>query len=331
MQPELLTTPDYIDEFMRAQLLERREKLEEYRSAFEVDPEIARLFNEVDAALARLDKGDFGVCEECHKNIEAERLIADPLVRFCLCSLSEAEQNALERDIELAASIQGSLLPNPELKDSPWEIGYKYEPAGMVSGDYLDLIDSGDGGFYFLLGDVSGKGMAASLLMSNLQAMFRALVPGDFSLGELMKRANNLFCESTPSSHYVTLVCGKAHSNGEVELSNAGHLPPVLVHNGEKKMLECAGLPMGMFCSSSYSTTKHKFAPGDTLLLYTDGITESLNHAGEEYGIERFVGSINGAPTLDGHISECLDRLSAFRNGHPRHDDLTIMGLAFKG
>lgn len=331
MQPELSHRPDFVEEFLRGQLIERREKLDAQRVALESNPEIARLFAEVDAALHRLDHDEFGICEECHKNIEADRLMADPLIRFCLCRLSEAEQAAHERDIELAASVQDSLLPDLAIADAAWEVDYKYEPAGAVSGDYIDLIPGKDGEMYFMLGDVSGKGVAASLLMSNLQAMFRALVRTGLPFCEIMQEANRLFCESTPSAQYATLVAGKAYRDGEVEFTNAGHLPPVLVSGSAKQTLECAGLPMGMFCGITFEKTKRKLAPGDTLLLYTDGVTESRNHAGEEFGLERFIGSINGAPTLGAKIGGCLDHLEAFRNGHPRHDDLTILGLTFKG
>ena len=106
--------------------------------------------------------------------IEADRLLCNPLLRFCLDHLSQDEQRALERDLTLAAGIQRTLLPRADWAIDGWQARYHYQPANLVSGDYCDLIES-DGSFLFLLGDVAGKGVAASMLMSNLHGTFRTL------------------------------------------------------------------------------------------------------------------------------------------------------------
>lgn len=110
-------------------------------------------------------------------------------------------------DLQLAFDIQQGLLPQAGIKCDKWHVYHAYEPAGIVSGDYVDIIEHGDE-FYFLLGDVSGKGMAASLLMSNLHAAFHSLVPMGLPMTELMKRANRLLCSSL-SNQYATLICGR--------------------------------------------------------------------------------------------------------------------------
>ena len=134
-----------------------------------------------------------------------ERLIANPLTRLCLDHLSPKEQRALEDDLELAARIQTGLLPQPSQKIDGWEIAYHYQPAGIVSGDYCDLISSDDQSLLFVLGDVSGKGVAASMLMAHLQAMFRTLISINLPLEEIVERASRVFCESTLPTHYATL------------------------------------------------------------------------------------------------------------------------------
>lgn len=322
-----------IDDSLREQLLERREKLQVATTWSGATAELARLLDEVDAALKRMNDGTYGLCEVCHDPIEAERLLADPVVRFCLGDLTRQQQQALEEDIELAVHIQHGLLPPSNMDAGAWKVAYHYEPVGFVSGDYCDLIRTDGGELYFALGDVSGKGMAASLLMSNLQAMFHALVPLGLSLDKLMERASRLFCENTLSTHFATLVCGKADETGAVELCNAGHLPPILLQHGEKLKLDATGLPVGIFSDIQFATNKLQLAPGDTLLLYTDGVTETTDIAGAEYGVERLLQSLDAPfssqPTE--LINSCVSCLADFRGAGIRADDLTLMALKFAG
>jgi sigma-B regulation protein RsbU (phosphoserine phosphatase) len=319
-----------IDDSLREQLFERRERLQVTASTSVEDAELRRLLEEVDAALNRLDDGSYGLCEVCHDPIEPERLLADPLVRFCLGDLTAQQQEALADDLELAVRIQRGLLPPSNLDAGAWKVAYHYDPVGFVGGDYCDLIQS-DGSLYFILGDVSGKGMAASLLMSNLQAMFRALVPLGLTLEKLMERASRLFCENTLSTHFATLVCGKASETGEVEICNAGHLPPLLIQDGGCVALDSTGLPVGMFSDEQFATSKLQLAPGDALLLYTDGVTETLDLAGAEYGTERLLQSLSAPrPALPTElINTCVSSLNDFRGEGNKADDLTLMALKF--
>lgn len=160
--------------YLRTELEQRRERLHEAMHSPAADASFSELLKAVDAALSRLDQGIFGICETCHSSIETERLLTDPLVRFCLDHLTSTEQRALESDLSLAARIQRVLLPKADLAPAGWELCYHYQPANMVSGDYCDLFEMGNG-LLFMLGDVSGKGVAASMLMSHLHATFRTL------------------------------------------------------------------------------------------------------------------------------------------------------------
>ena len=229
------------------------------------------------------------------------RLIANPLTRLCIDHLSAKEQRALEDDLELAAQIQTGLLPLPSQKIDGWEIAYHYQPAGIVSGDYCDLISSDDQSLLFVLGDVSGKGVAASMLMAHLQAMFRTLISIKLPLEEIVERASRVFCESTLPTHYATLVCGKADTSGGIEICNAGHLPPLLLRQGTVQSIEATGLPIGMFCNEHFSVSRFQMEKGDTLFLYTDGLSESRDGAGSEYGVERLSSllSANGGLAAD--------------------------------
>src|SRR5205823_9198791 len=127
----------------------------------------------------------------------------------------------LEKDLDRAWVIQGELLPKLNLRFNGWEVSYHYEPAGPVSGDYCDLVSTDSGDLYFLIGDVAGKGVAASLLMSRLQAIFRSLITTQLPVNELVERANHFFADTTMRPYYATLVCGKASADGQVEICNA--------------------------------------------------------------------------------------------------------------
>jgi sigma-B regulation protein RsbU (phosphoserine phosphatase) len=318
-----------IEPLLREQLIDRRQKLQTATSAFHRPAELTRLLDEVDAALHRMDIGTYGLCEVCHDPVETERLLADPLTRFCLGDLTPGEQRALEEDLELAARIQLGLLPPPTQKIDGWEVCYHYQPAGAVSGDYCDLIKGADESLHFVLGDVSGKGVAASMLMAHLNAMFRTLISIDLPLEQIVERASRVFCESTLPTQYATLVCGRANTSGEVEVCNAGHLPPLLIQENGVTSIAATGLPVGVFCSESFSVNRVQMSKGDTLFLYTDGFSESLDGSGNEYGAERLSRLLNDNHSLspDSIVSLCRNELHSFAEGRVPRDDLTLMAI----
>ncbi len=317
-----------IEPLLREQLIERRDKLKEAANGFVETSEISRLLTEVDAALHRMELGTYGICDFCNEPVESERLLANPLTRLCIGHLSPPEQEALENDLELAAQIQTGLLPQPTLKIDGWEVAFHYQPAGLVSGDYCDVITSRDESFHFMLGDVSGKGVAASILMAHLQAMFRTLVSLKLPLDQLLERASSVFCESTLPSHYATLVCGNVRPDGLVQLSNAGHLPPLVARKGNVRSIDATGLPIGMFCAEKFSVTEFQMERGDTLLLYTDGLSEALDVNGSEYGADR-VGqllALNHSLSPRQLLGTIVSEINAFRSGKLT-DDLTLMAI----
>ncbi|MBC7909648.1 MAG: SpoIIE family protein phosphatase [Pyrinomonadaceae bacterium] len=318
---------------LREQLLERREKLQIARADVDENAELLRLLGEVDAALGRMDDGTYGLCDVCHDPIESDRLLADPLVRFCLGDLTPAQQTALQDDLDLAAHIQRGLLPESHFRVDGWEACFHYEAVGPVSGDYCDLIKGEDGSLYFVFGDVSGKGVAASMLMAHLHAMFHTLVSVGMPLKTMVERASRVFCESTLPTHFATLVCGRADTSGEVEICNAGHLPPLLIQKGDVKRIESNGLPVGIFCDETFSASKLHLEHGDTLFLYTDGLSETLDGDGAEYGMERLTNLVSQSHTHppQGMVKACLADLSAFRAGTPKPDDLTMMAIRWNG
>jgi phosphoserine phosphatase RsbU/P len=314
---------------LRDQLLLRREKLETAAVKAQA-ANLVQLLDEVDRALERIDVGSFGICEACHGTVEARRLIADPLTRICLDCLKPEQARALEQDLELAARIQAGLLPKQDFAAPGWKVCYHYQPAGMVSGDYCDLVHDGRY-LYFMVGDVSGKGVAASMLMANLHAMFRALIPAGLPLAQLVERANRIFCESTLPTQYATLIVGRADDFGTVEICNGGHMPPLHVGPAGVRVVETSGLPVGLFCDQKFSTSKLEVMPGDTLVMYTDGVSEAENGDGVQYG-HNGLGKLLGAHHKLGPqeiVKRCTEEVLEFRRGLPSSDDQTILALQF--
>ena len=314
--------------YLRTELEQRRERLHAALRSPGADASLSQLLTAVDAALIRIDQGSFGICETCHDTIEAERLLADPLVRFCLDHLSDSEQRALESDLSLAARIQRRLLPEPGLAPDGWDVHYHYQPAGMVSGDYCDLLQTGSG-LLFMLGDVSGKGVAASMLMSHLHATFRSLAEAGLPLDRMVEDANRIFCESTFAGQFATLVVGCAAPDGSVEFVSAGHLPLLHIHSGGAISKDSTGVPLGMFCSARFPVHRLGLAEGDGLFLYTDGLTEARNGAGHEYGLGRVQGLAARHRGADAKalISACLSDLDGFRESLKQTDDLTLLAV----
>jgi sigma-B regulation protein RsbU (phosphoserine phosphatase) len=310
---------------IRQGLISRRQKLEKAIASAGGSRTLEDLLGEVEAALERLDKGAFGLCEVCQKPIEVTRLVADPFARVCIDHLSSDQQQALEDDLSVASKIQEGLLPQEEMQVFGWEAAYHYEAAGMVSGDYCDLLIHG-GNLYFIVGDVSGKGVSAAMLMTHLHATFRALVSQDLPLGEVMERASRMFCESTLPTHFATLALGKANASGDIDLCIAGHLPVLVRQASDVRKIGATGLPLGMFCDGSFSLAEAHLTPGDCLVLYTDGLTESVDSSGVEYGIDRLANLLVGLDQLSPKdiISACRRDLESFRAG-TAIDDLTLL------
>jgi len=317
------------DAALQSQLLERRKRLSTATADSKGSTSLVQLLHEVDAALERMNSGTFGVCETCHDTIENERLLVDPLIRNCLDHLSAIEQRGLQRDLDLAYEIQNGLLPRPDIRVDGWQVAYHYEPAGHVSGDYCDLIipERDSDTFFFLIGDVTGKGVAASLLMAHLHAIFRSLITANLPVDGLVSRANRIFCEGTMSTHFATLVCGRASRNGLVELCNAGHCFPLAVRGTGVQSIPSTGLPLGLFCDSEFSSRSITLEPGESLALYTDGVTELRNPASEEYGEPRLSAFLGNQRTLEPRnmIAASIGDLSVFRAGAAKTDDVTMM------
>jgi sigma-B regulation protein RsbU (phosphoserine phosphatase) len=165
--------------------------------------------------------------------------------------------------------------------------------------------------------------------MAHLRAMFRALVPAGLPLGTLMERASRVFCESTLPTHYATLVCGRAGEDGDVEICNAGHPPPLVVRGAAIESVEATGLPVGMFCSEQFGVSRVHLSAGDALLLCTDGVLEAENEARVAYASDRLRAILARSRDLPASsiVDACVDDLRTFVGGARYADDVTLMAI----
>jgi phosphoserine phosphatase RsbU/P len=319
-----------LQQFFRSELASRRERLQGAGVSAEAGV-LTHLLAEVDLALERLESGEYGLCETCHDPVEQDRLLANPLTRFCLDHLTEREQRALEQDLEMAARIQSGLLPRLDQQFHPWDVHYSFEPARVVSGDYCDLIPEQSGSLLFFLGDVSGKGIAASMLMSHLHGMFRSLASLSLPLPVIMERAGRMFCDSTLPSHFATLISGRAAPDGSIVVCNAGHLPALALRKDQIESFGSRSLPLGLFCEGTFEAESLSLGVGENLVLFTDGVTEAQNASGVEFGeteLSEVLTEHNGCPARE-VVDACRRRLRTFLGGGFASDDQTILVLRY--
>lgn len=317
--------------FLQRQLEERKRRLDTAIQLEGTSANLEALLNEVDSALDRFAAGTYGQCETCHLAVERDRLLADPLIRYCLDHLTKQQRAALQRDLDLASELQRGLLPPADLKVHGWDTSYHYAPIGPVSGDYCDLYPH-NGLLFFMLGDVSGKGVAASMRMTQLHALFRSLIGMGLPLKEIVVHINRFLCDSGLAGQYATLVCGCAGPGGEVEVFNAGHLPVIAIQRGAVRLLESDAFPLGLFREATFSAATVQLVCGDLLFLFTDGLSEADGDGGE-YGVERLTKLVEKQTSCcaGAVIAACLDDLRGFAGANPGMDDVTLLAIRHEG
>jgi sigma-B regulation protein RsbU (phosphoserine phosphatase) len=314
---------------LRGQLIDRRRRLEDSLRETGQVSDLVALLQQVDAALSRMEDHTYGGCKVCGETVDKPYLLANPFLEYCLCRLDEKQMTALQHDIDLAQRIQAGLLPRQDLECCGWLAHYRYEAAGPVSGDYCDILSAknGEGDLYFTMADVSGKGISAALLMAHLNASFRSLIDVDLPLSEIVARQNRMFLATGLPSHYATLVLGRADGAGGLEICNAGHVPPLLLREGEVQAVGTTGFPVGMVGDRSYEVVRATLEPGDSLFLYTDGLVEARGDADVEFGEDRLkrLLHMNRRLTPRALADACLADLRDHLKGVPHTDDMTLM------
>jgi sigma-B regulation protein RsbU (phosphoserine phosphatase) len=248
------------------------------------------------------------------------------------------QQEALRKELELASQMQNMLIPNP--KDLPHNqhllMNAFYKPHYEVGGDYFDCIELGDNKLGFCVADVSGKGMAAALLMSNFQATLRALFTSDISMDSLLQKLNKRVYESAQGEKFITIFIARFdYDTHQLEYANAGHTPVIMYRTDSKniKLLESACLAIGMLERLPFISVKRLTIMEHSLMLsYTDGLVELLSDTGEGGVKSAFYvleSAIQHAPDIDSVINEVIDIQNLTGNNHAIFDDITLLGIEF--
>ena len=233
------------------------------------------------------------------------------------------QRERMSREAAEAHAMQQSLLP----RSSPLVPGFRISglsiPAGSVGGDWYDFIPLAEGRWGLVLADVSGKGMAAALLMSAARGMLRSLAQIGSGPAQVLTRLNNMLLEDFPDGRFITMVYAELDpSRQTLRLANAGHLPPLLVEPSGHRWIESEqGLPLGI-AASKFSETEIRLTPASRLAFYSDGITEAELDSGEEYGATRLLAQMH---TADLNPEALLADVKKFTNGNGLRDDATVI------
>jgi serine phosphatase RsbU (regulator of sigma subunit) len=264
--------------------------------------------------------------DEANREIEAQR-------RRTAEKLESERRGAQE--LEIARQVQARLFPQRPPSIESLEYAGACIQARQVGGDYHDFLDLGRGRYGLVIADISGKGIAAALLMANLQANLRSQCAIALDEPErLLRSVNQLFYENTDESAYATLFFAEYDDRaGRLRYANCGHLPPLIVRNeGAIVKLEATSTVLGLFDQWDCSIAECRLFPGDTLALYTDGITESFNPAGEEFREERLIASLLRNRDLRPReaITTIVEEVGNF-SVHQQHDDITLIIAKCRG
>lgn len=241
------------------------------------------------------------------------------------------ERESQQQDVERAREIQQALLPKQLPVIEGCEIAAGWLPARVVGGDYFDAIRLSEHRVALAIADVSGKGMGAALLMSNLQAIVRSFAPAPLSAAEICAKANEVISGNIAPGKFITFFYAIVDtSRMAVDYCSAGHNPPLLMRrNGEIELLNEGGPVLGIFPKANYTGGAVQLHPGDALILVTDGITEAMTPEGEEFGDDRLVALIKenrgiGAEALRKRIMSTVTQFT----GGSFHDDATLLVLS---
>ncbi len=240
------------------------------------------------------------------------------------------EQERLHRELELSRQIQTEMLPRAPLRFGASEIRGISFPAREVGGDFFNYFELPGNRLGLLVGDVSGKGVSAALLMANVQATLRARLPLQTDLASLADLLDREIDATTPGGVFVTLFLAILDEQHELHYVNAGHNPQyVLRQDGRVESLSSTGLPIGLFSGHGYREQRVALAAGDLLFFYTDGLVEAEDARGEPFGAERLEASLveDHAHGIDAVLDRIERDVSAFRGSVEALDDATLMAL----
>jgi serine phosphatase RsbU (regulator of sigma subunit) len=241
------------------------------------------------------------------------------------------EKARIEEELRIASQIQRALLPLPRKRGAFFDAAGTSVPCRQIGGDFFDYIELPDGQFAFALGDVAGKGAPAALLTAVLQGIFAGHVSTMKEPGETMARVNHALLARAVEARFATAFLGVLGPDGRLVYCNAGHNPPFVFGSGGVRRLTAGGLVLGLFPNPSYDQEALQLARGDTIVVFSDGVSEALSASGEEFGDDRISGAVGAMLTEEPQtvLDTLLGAVKRFAGDAPQNDDITAMVLRF--
>ncbi len=246
---------------------------------------------------------------------------------------------AMEEDLAMAKLVQRALVREGDAELGPFSVYARMTPAKQVGGDFVDVVGPSDGMLFFVIGDVSGKGVAAALFMAASQSAVKSAFLGRADsatsaaeVAAIAEDTNRRLCSQNPMGMFVTCMLAMVNlENGAVDYVCAGHEPPFLIgtNDSRRALPLTGGLAMGLLEEFDYSSGHEVLQPGETLFMYTDGLTDAMNRNGELFGKERLEGTLNGSSRQSPEhiVNNVWDRIGNFSAGTAATDDMTCLVL----
>ncbi|HTP01902.1 MAG TPA: PP2C family protein-serine/threonine phosphatase [Anaerolineales bacterium] len=284
----------------------------------------------INECLEKAEDGTLGICEICHEPVDDELLTMDYTATICLGHYTEEELRQLESELEMSQIVQRALLPQQAPNIPGINVAAFSRPAQIVSGDYFDFVPFHDGGHGFVMADVSGHGVSAGMLMSSLQTAFHTLIPAAESPLDVLERINHLYAHNINFTTFVTIFFGKLDPVTRLfTYANAGHNSAYLLRGDgqEEVLLHPTGPAIGLMEGFRVHAEQVQLNSGDTLVLYTDGVTEAMNRDGVQLGIDRLADIVRGSAHLAAEqiVQSIWKAVNAFTDGIQPVDDTTMV------
>lgn len=337
-----------LDIFQRIQtsLDEKRNNVTEFlETASDVEKDVCLCDDEhcvqehlhvIETSMERAGNETLGLCEICHGYVDPNYLEMDYTAHVCLEHYSDAERQRLESELELSQVVQRALLPQRTPVIPGVEFAAFSRPAEIIGGDYFDFFQFRDGTQGLVIADVSGHGVSAGMLMSSLQTAIRTMAPDTDSPAEILERINRFYIHNINFTTFVTVFLARFDpASLEITYVNAGHNPPA-IHRRERDevhwlMPTAPAIGLAEFFHPRIEMVT--LSKGDSLLLYTDGVTEVLNTGMEQFGQDRLAELILQSADLKASdiLQTVLQQASAFGENRALADDVTMVALKVAG
>jgi len=291
----------------------------------------------IDEAIQKAGNETLGLCEVCQGTVEDRLLEMDYTACVCLDHLSEPERRKLEAELEFSQIVQRAMMPQQAPSIPGLDVAAFSRPAQIIGGDYFDFFEFRDRAPGLIIADAMGHGISASMLMASLQTGLHTLAPEVEAPAAVIDRLNRVFLHNANFTTFVTAFLARYDppngAGGEVvrklTYCNAGHNPPLLYHRAEQKCswLNPTGPSVGLVENFQARMETVPLMSGDTLLMYTDGVTEATNPNQEEFGTERLKSLLeqNAALSAQNLLLTVRHALTDFAGAQPLEDDVTLL------